>query len=143
MSTQKNKRVAKIESTNKKTVEYNKKVVVEKNKGGRPSKRLKYVEERKDVLNKLYYILGVTENNTVFYFEDIDDDKKAQIKELEGDIKKYFNAGKWSCFVRNLDDPLSSLIRTILKDMKISTVLVYEYTEDHKVAKRGMKIKKI
>ena len=58
MSTQKNKRVAKIESTNKKTVEYNKKVVVEKNKGGRPSKRLKYVEERKDVLNKLYYKQG-------------------------------------------------------------------------------------
>ena len=140
MSTQKNKRVTKIESTNKKTVEDNKKVVVEKNKGGRPSKRLKYVEERKDVLNKLYNILGVNENNTVFYFEDIDDDKKAQIKELEGDIKKYFNAGKWACFTKPIEHPLHSLIRSVLKDMKVNAVLTYIYNSEHKIEKRGLKI---
>ena len=80
----------------------------------------KYNKERQDVLNKMFSILGINENNNTFLLHELDSnvDKQNKILELEPDIKKYFICGSWSCF-RTPDikrKPLS-MIKCLMKDM--------------------------
>lgn len=80
----------------------------------------KYDKERKEVLNKMFQILGINESNNKFLLHELDADidKQNQILELEPDIKKYFICGSWSCF-RTPDikrKPLS-IIKCLLKEM--------------------------
>lgn len=115
-----------------------------KSKGGRPSKNIKYVEERKEVLNKLYIILGITDTNKIFYFEDITGDtvKQNQIMNLISDIKKYYNCAQWTYFKnKDLHEPYISIIKAVIKDMNIKTSVVYVKDDKNKnIIKRGLQI---
>ena len=43
-----------------------------KDLGGRPLKHVKYAKERKEVLDRLFQILGVNGDSKTFYFKDIE-----------------------------------------------------------------------
>lgn len=88
----------------------------EKNLGGRPLKSVKYKEEQASVIAKLNKILGITETNSIFHFSDIDNniEKQNQIKELEIDVKKYYNYGGWSYFAKEIKErKYMSLVKTL------------------------------
>ncbi len=113
-----------------------------KNKGGRPSKA-QYATERKEICDKLLNILGITKENRVFYFDDLDSniDKQQLILDMKPDIKKYFVCGKWTVFAKETDKPYASLARAILKASNIKTASIYLMDEKNKnVKKRGLQL---
>jgi len=63
-----------------------------KHPAGRKKKTDKYIVERKQMLEKIQNILGITETNKVFYLYDIDSNKTKQdkINELKNMIELYF-----------------------------------------------------
>ena len=85
-----------------------------------------YVEERKDVLNKLFQILGINENNNTFLLHDLDTNTNTQNKilDLEPEIKKYFICGTWSCFKNGIikNKPLS-IIKSVVKEMDLQIMI--------------------
>lgn len=85
----------------------------------KPTKKEQYKEERLDILNKINNILGITDNNNIIYFYDLDNsiDKQQQIDNLAIDIKKYFKCGTWSYFTKKGNRQYLSLIRSLYKDM--------------------------
>lgn len=96
---------------------------IEKNKGGRPNKDLKYAKERKMVLDNLLNILNVTKDNNIFYIDDLEKNniQQQQILDLEEDVKKFFSCSTWTYFVRSdIDKKYISLTKSILKNMEIS-----------------------
>lgn len=79
----------------------------------------KYDKERLDILNKIFSILGLGESNNKFSLHKLDNDieKQKAIIDLEGDIKKYFICGNWSCFRDNQSKrKWLSMIRYLLKN---------------------------
>ena len=60
----------------------------------------KYTNERQEVLNQMFQILGIDESNNKFLLHELDAnvEKQNRILELEPNIKKYFICGKWNCF---------------------------------------------
>lgn len=60
--------------------------------------------KRQEIMEKILEILGKKpEDNEVTFFlskMDIDEDKQNLIYELEGDIKKYYICGTWTCFTK-------------------------------------------
>ncbi len=117
---------------------------VEKDKGGRPKKELKYEKERKEVLDKLLKILNINKENTIFYVNDLqnDENKQKQILNLEFNVKKYFSCGKWSYFSKeNIPCPYLSLTKSILKDMNINMSMIYHKDSTNKInTKKGIHI---
>lgn len=90
---------------------------------GRIPKDVKYIKERKDVLNKVLNILQINEKNNTFYISELENDtaKKEQIFNLTNEIKQYFSCGKWVYFSKpNVPNMCTSLIKSILKDMNVS-----------------------
>ena len=69
-----------------------------------PKKIEQYINERKDVLDRLLVILGITEGNNMFSLHKIDENNniQQQILDLESEIKKYFICGEWSCFKKKI-----------------------------------------
>ncbi len=126
------------------TTASNQKDDIEKDKGGRPKKELKFEKERKEVLDKLLKILNVNKENTIFYINDLqnDENKQKQILDLESDVKKYFSCGKWLYFAKkDIPNPYLSLLKSLLKDMKINTSMIYYKDTTNKViTKKGLKI---
>ncbi len=89
---------------------------------GRIPKDIKFIKEKKEVLNKILNILEINEKNNTFYINDIENDinKKEQIFNLVKDIKQYFSCGRWVYFSKpNVPNMCTSLIKSILKDMNI------------------------
>ena len=88
-----------------------------------PKKVSNFVNEQKEVLNKLLEILGINENNKSFSLHELDDDKDKQdrIYELIPDIKRYFKTGSWT-FLRNdkAQRKYMSIIRKIFKSLEIN-----------------------
>ncbi len=117
---------------------------IEKDKGGRPKKELKYEKERKEVLDKLLKILNVNKENTIFYVNDLqnDENKQKQILDLESDVIKYFKHCRWSYFTReNLPNPYLSLAKSILKNMNINMSMIYHKDSTNKInMKKGIQI---
>ena len=115
-----------------------------KNKGGRPSKKIKYASEQKEILNRLFIILGIIDRNKVFYLDDIEAEAKKQqdILNLIPDVKKYFNCGTWTCFTnKEMPNQYISLVKYILKDMNIKTASISMMNEKNKnLKKRGIQI---
>lgn len=114
-----------------------------KNKGGRPSKDSQYIEERKQVLNKILNIIGITEDNTVFYFDDIEKnpDKIKQILDLESDVRKYFNCSGWTYFTQKPKKPYISLMKSVFKTMNVKMTRTYQINgETKKFNKRGLQL---
>lgn len=69
---------------------------------GRPNKTTNYVNERQEILERLYEIVGVTDTNKFIYLYDLEHNKNKQelILGLESDVKKYFKCGRWSYFTK-------------------------------------------
>jgi hypothetical protein len=87
----------------------------------------KFTNERQDILNKMFLILGVNENNNTFLLHELDQniEKQNKILELEPEIKKYFICGSWSCF-RNEDaikNKSLSIIKSVVKDMGLKIMI--------------------
>lgn len=106
---------------------------------GRPNKCSLYINERKDVLDRLLKILNVTKDCNIFYIDDLKDDldRQKQILDLEEDVKHYFRCGAWGYFTKpNISQPYLSFAKSILKDMNISFSAVYFKDPSNKTTKK-------
>lgn len=115
------------------------------NKIGRLSKHDKFDKERREVLNKLYNILGINDNNNMIFIYDLDNDtnKQNQIIALQDDIKEYFSCGAWTFFTKeNVKRPYLCIIRSLLKDMKIKFEIINKTIErnNKKIRTNGIAI---
>ena len=84
-----------------------------------------YTNERQIILDKIFKILNINENNNTFYLSDLDKDeeKQSRILELESDIRKYFVCGAWSCFNNhNVKRKVLSIIRNLVKFMNYNVI---------------------
>jgi hypothetical protein len=84
-----------------------------------------YTNERQIILNKIFEILDINENNNTFYLGDLDADeeKQNQILELEVDIKKNFVCGSWACFANdNIKRKVLSIIKNLMKAMNFNMI---------------------
>jgi hypothetical protein len=84
-----------------------------------------YTNEQQIILNKIFEILNIDENNNTFYLSDLDADeeKKNKILELESDIKKYFACAAWACFNNtNIKRKVLSIIRNLVKIMDYNVI---------------------
>jgi len=84
-----------------------------------------YTKEREVILNKIFEILNINENNNTFFLSDLDSDKKIQnnILELESDIRRYFVCCQWACFNnKNIKRKVLSIIKNIVKIMEYSMI---------------------
>lgn len=108
----------------------------------RATKKDRFEEERLNILNRMYEIIGITNATKYLYFEDLENDenKKNRLTELAIDVKKYFKCGRWVYYAKN-DRPHihTSLIKSILKDTKIKTERIRLVMEKSK-NKIGIKI---
>ena len=100
----------------------------------------KYINERKELLQKIFNILVVTENNKMVSLKKLDEDKNKQqnIMELENDIKKYFICSRWAYFsnkTRKFKRDYLSLIKAIMKDLgiKMDALTLIKKIGDNKV----------
>lgn len=96
--------------------------IPEKSLGGRIPKEVKYVKERKEVLDKLLKILGISETNKVFYVDDLEKDeiRQKQILDLVDDVKICFTCSGWPYFSKkNIQKQYLSLAKSILKNQNI------------------------
>ncbi len=87
----------------------------------RLTKKQQFVEERKEIINRLNNILGLNDKNNTFYLYDVENSNeiKQKITELSEDVKKYFKCGNWNYFVstNNGEEALEiGLIRAVYRD---------------------------
>ncbi len=99
----------------------------------------KFTNERKEILQKIFNILEISDNNKTLSLKKLDEDENKQksIIELENDIKKYFVCSRWTYFSnkkREFKRNYLSLIKAIMKDLDvkmISSTLIIK-TDDNK-----------
>jgi len=86
-----------------------------------PKKIEKFENERKIIINKLFEIIGIDQNNNLLSLHKMDNDleKQQKIIDLESDIKKYFISSRWTCFnkPKNCKRIWLSILKNTLKDM--------------------------
>ena len=102
-----------------------------------PKKVEKYDTERKEIIDKLFVILGITDNNT-FYLHDIDNNitKQEEIMNLVPDVKKYFICSTWTCFAKNdVKRFYLSLIKYLMKDMNYNMISSRASLKDNNTGK--------
>lgn len=80
-----------------------------------------FKEERNILMDKIFTILKVRENNNILYYNDITEDQKNKILELESDIKKYFRTATFPYYKDNKDKDndnknIMQLVKSLLKD---------------------------
>jgi hypothetical protein len=87
-----------------------------------PKKVENYEVERKQVLQKMLDILGITDTNKMFSLKELDanEQKQNDILALEPDIKKYFFYSNWTCFKKPCKRRYLSFIKYVMKDMNIN-----------------------
>lgn len=92
------------------------------NKRGHLPKKDVFIDERKQLLQKLNDILGITDTNNAFYLYHLDNDfeKQQKIYELEKEVKEYFRCCEWTYFTKNTKKKYLSLIRSIYHDMNFN-----------------------
>jgi hypothetical protein len=79
-----------------------------------------YASERKEILNKIFEILSITDTQKDFYSHDFDENKINSIFELEDKIKMYFNTSTWAVFRPGVVKTKHlSIIKFIFKDMQV------------------------
>jgi hypothetical protein len=99
---------------------------LKKNLNGRPNKKNLYMKERGEILAKIYQILGITNDNKVFYLWDLDNDKTKQesILALKDDVKKYFSASNWSVYTRpDVNRPYISFIKCMFSEIDLKYII--------------------
>jgi len=99
----------------------------------------KYTNERKDILQKIFNILEISDNNKTFSLKKLDEDENKQnsIIELENNIKKYFLCSRWTYFSnknREFKRSYLSLIKAIMKDLdvKMTSSTLIKKIDDNK-----------
>ena len=77
--------------------------------------------KRDEIKNKLLELLGINDNNKIFYLYKLDADKELQgkILELQSDCEKYFATGGWTFFRNKKHEKLNdrsylTFIRNVL-----------------------------
>jgi len=94
--------------------------IVEKPKKIRIFNRAKkYETERKEIVNKIFDILNLNENNKTFFTHMIDENKINKILELQEEIRKCFNTSNWTSSKQDIKNRHISLIKSVFKDMSI------------------------
>ncbi len=87
----------------------------------RLTKKQQFVEERKEIINRLNNILGLNDKNNTFYLYDVENSNeiKQKITELSEDVKKYFKCGTWHYYKADSNNEVvteMSLIRALYRD---------------------------
>ena len=84
-------------------------------------KHVKFINERNEILHKIYNILNLTEAKKSFYVYDIDNDinKQNEIIELAKIIPTYFKVSTWIYFKKNItvEKPILSLVKCVFRAM--------------------------
>lgn len=116
-------------------------------KPGPLSKELKYPTERQAVYDKLWAILGITNEKMEFDMTALEKDKvrQQQIIDLQNDVRKYFNATAWPFFSKpDLKDKYISLIRSLLKQQNYTIQYFRAYdAKTNVVVQKNIKVIKI
>ncbi len=98
------------------------------------NKNVRYIEERKQVLQKIYDILNITETNKLFYAFMLDQENvQNKIDEMTEDFRKYFTTSKWPSLRKNsvANQKHIAIVRSILKEMDITyKVASYRYRNE-------------
>jgi len=84
-----------------------------------------YTNERQIILDKLFEILNINEENNTFFLGDLDNNetKQNQILELESDIRKYFVCGNWACFTNHtIKRKVLSIIKNLINAMNYNII---------------------
>jgi len=90
-----------------------------KKKPGQKSKAIKYPIERKEIAKKILKIIGITNDNKTLILNDFDIDLQQEILDLEEDIKKYYNAGRWAVYKKGgkeVEKAYLSITRNVMKE---------------------------
>jgi hypothetical protein len=92
-----------------------------------PKKVENYEVERKQVLQKMLDILGITDTNKMFSLKELDanEQKQNDIIALEQDIKKYFICSKWNYFNnknREFKRSYLCLLKAVMKDTNTNLI---------------------
>ncbi len=85
-------------------------------------KNVKFVEQQKEILKKIFEIIGISDQCKVFYTYNISNDEtKTKILNLTNDIKLFYKTTNWSVFKlsEDSDNYHLALIRAVLKYHKI------------------------
>ena len=81
-----------------------------------------YKKEQKEILDKVFNILSICDNNNIFQSHIIDHNSNIQNKilELDDNIKKYFKTSTWPAYKNfNIERRYLSIIKSIMKDMDV------------------------
>ena len=104
-----------------------------------PKKVDNYDNERKSVLDKMFSILGINENNNKFLLHELDtnEEKQKLLLDLEPDIKKYFICSKWSCFKDpEMKRKALSYFKHVLKEMGLNIMITTNVIKDNNDSKK-------
>jgi len=91
------------------------------------NKKKLFINQRNIILQRIYEIVGISQNKKSFYSNCIEDseEKCEQIYQLEEDIHHYFYVSSWPAFKKNsklTDKKALSIVKSVLKDMNIELV---------------------
>jgi hypothetical protein len=79
--------------------------------------------KQKEILQKIYEILGISSEKKSFILQDMDANEEAQeqIYELEPDIKENFICSSWGCFkAKDQDRKWYNIIKSVCKNNNVS-----------------------
>jgi hypothetical protein len=116
-------------------------IIEKKAKKGRPIKSVLYEKERKEILKKILNTLEISDENKIFFIEDIEknEEKKKQICNTLPDVKKYFSCAHWTVILYDTPQPWLSLTRSVLKECKLAfNSLSLKDNTIKKIIKTGM-----
>ena len=78
--------------------------------------------KQKEILQKIYGILGISSEKKSFILQDIDANEEAQkqIYELELEIKENFICSSWGCFkAKDQDRKWYNIVKTVCKNSNV------------------------
>ncbi len=85
-----------------------------------PKKVDSYIEKRKEILFQVLSVLGIELNSTkkCFKLEEIDEEQKSKICDMESDIRKYYKVSNWYCFRKTTEEEIKwlSIVRQLVKE---------------------------
>lgn len=101
-----------------------------KKKEGALKKKDKYIEQRKNVMDRLNKILGITDSVRSFDLLDINETKQTEIENLEDDMRKYFNCSRSRLYKTglNVERKFLSMIKLIYKAHGLKLNLLRQIT---------------
>ena len=97
---------------------------MDKKKTGQASKAVRFVNERKKIVNDIIKTIGITKENNTMIVKNMRTTIQQTILDMEDDIRKYFNAGGWHVFKKGIEveRPFLSIIKKVMNEMGIELV---------------------